>query len=84
MDSANFQPIRNTSQIWVVKRHQYKEFLRSFLRRHRGDTRDGVATRRLLSQAKALRANVFKLILKFNLQATFRILQRVIAILIAA
>ena len=55
LDSANFQPIRNTSQIWVVKRHQYKEFLRSFLRRHRGDTRDSVATRRLLSHAKAKR-----------------------------
>ena len=32
----------------------------------------------------SLRANVFKLMLKLNLQATFRILQRVTLILIAA
>lgn len=54
-----------------------------------GETRDSVAKRRLLSHTKArgkdsLRANVFKLILKLNLQATFRILQRVTLILIAA
>ena len=28
------QPIRSTTQIWVVTRHQYGEFLCSFLRRH--------------------------------------------------
>ena len=49
---VNFQPIRNTSQIWVVKRHPYRESLRSFLRRHRGDTRDSVATCRLLFRLK--------------------------------
>ena len=29
----NFKPIRSSTQIWVVTRHQY-EFLCSFLRRH--------------------------------------------------
>ena len=49
------QPIRSTSQIWVVTRHLSMEFLGSFLRRHfagKPVVTTGVAKSRLFSPAR--------------------------------
>jgi len=51
----SFQPIRSTTKIWVVTRHQLviMELLRSLLRRRFARAQSGdLAKRRLFSQAK--------------------------------
>ena len=49
---ANLQPIRSTSQIWVVTRHQYEVSTLVPRTLFRGETSGDVAKWRLFSQAK--------------------------------
>ena len=50
-DEANFQPIRSTTQIWVVTRHQYGISALVSQTSFRGKTSGGVPKCRLFSQA---------------------------------
>ena len=50
-DEANFQPIRSTTQIWVVTSHQYGTSALVSQTSFRGETSGGVAKCRLFSQA---------------------------------
>ena len=48
------RPIRNTSQIWIVTRHQYGIFAVVRQTSFRGETSDGAAKCQLFSQIKGL------------------------------
>ena len=50
--SRTARPIRNTTQIWVVTRHQYGISARVSQTSFGGETSGSVAKRRLFSQAK--------------------------------
>ena len=51
LDNANFQLIRNTTQTWLVARHQHGNSVLVPLTSFLGETSDGVGKCRLFSQA---------------------------------
>ena len=54
-DEANFQPMRSTTQIWVVTRHQYGISALVCQTSFRGETSGGEAKCRLVSQADTVK-----------------------------
>ena len=54
-DEANFQPIRSTTPIWVVTRHQYGISVLVSQMSFRGETSGGEAKCRLFSQADTVK-----------------------------
>ena len=66
-----FRPIRNTTQIWVVTRHQYVSFSVVRQKSSRGETSDDAVRCQLFSQIKGLlKTDIFTIVsnaLKNNL-----------------
>ena len=63
------RPIRSTTQIWVVTRHQYGISAHVSQMSFRGETRGGIAKCRLFSQAKAFQVDYFLRIREKNLKS---------------
>ena len=64
------QPIRSTTQIWVVTRHRYGISAHDSQERFRGETSGGVAKCRLFSQATLKRIEKIK---RYSMNATSQI-----------
>ena len=61
------RPIRNTTQIWVVTRHQYGTFAVVRQTLFRGETSDDAAKCQLFSHINSLSPNIRKQILQTDL-----------------
>ena len=64
------RPIRSTTQIWVVTRHQYGISALVSQTSFRGETSGGVVICRLFSQAKATARLVIVLIIRIQMSGT--------------
>ena len=71
LDEANLQPLRSTTQICVVTRHQYGIFALVSQTSFRGQTSGVVVKCQLFSQATILSGTKFMLIIRVQRRGTF-------------